>query len=161
VPTIQEYLDLAIDGYNNATVQNKTDGWTEVKLRNSSLTENKINGYFARVYEKESSIPGQKDVTIVYRGSDDLADALTQDIPLGVNHTSPSQFDNAQALYNAVKDLYPDSKIVPVGHSLGGNLAELVAAVNKTGAVTFNGAGTKQELQSFNARYGNKYYTEN
>lgn len=49
-----------------------------------------------------------------------------------------NQFHQAEALYEAVKEQYPNARISATGHSLGGALAQFVAARNDISGVTFS-----------------------
>ena len=112
------------------------------------------NGLDATVFSDEAGI-----VIIAFRGTDDKADILS-DVQI-VNGELPEQFAEAQSLYEDVQSANPDAKIVLAGHSLGGSLAQLVAAKNPK-AVAFAcapvGTGnTVKNHQNLLADTGNVY----
>lgn len=57
-----------------------------------------------------------------------------------------NQFHQAEELYDAVKDAYPNADISLTGHSLGGGLAQYVAARQDLPAVTYSAPSTLNSL---------------
>jgi hypothetical protein len=101
-----------------------------------------------------------KDVVISYRGtdltnpSDILADA---EILLGRDKIKVflnDRFDEADSLYNKVKQEYPESEITLTGHSLGSAEAIYVGTKNNNRSVSFN-EGTSP-LDALFSRFGSK-----
>lgn len=85
------------------------------------------NGLNATVFSDEAGI-----VIIAFRGTDDKAD-IPSDVQI-VNGELPEQFAEAQKLYEDVQRENPSAKIILAGHSLGGSLAQLIAANNPKAA---------------------------
>ncbi len=110
-----------------------------------SKKENKKNGFYGRVSQYDNK------VVISYRGSDEAKDWTHSNANMGARQM-PSQIQDARELYNEVKKDYPKgTEIIVTGHSLGGSLAQIVAAENeKDGvkAVTLNAYGTKDIINS-------------
>lgn len=63
---------------------------------------------------------------------------LANDLGVGLS-AKPAQANDAMAFAATVKKLHPTSKFETVGHSLGGYLAQYVAAENRWPATSFNG----------------------
>lgn len=63
---------------------------------------------------------------------------LANDLGVGLS-AKPAQASDAMAFAATVKKLHPTSKFETVGHSLGGYLAQYVAAENRWPATSFNG----------------------
>ena len=80
-------------------------------------------------------------VLIAFRGTDGKEDILS-DVQI-VNGEMPEQFKSAQTVFDETAERFPNSKIVVAGHSLGGSLAQLIAANNpKAGAFACAPVGT-------------------
>ena len=100
-------------------------------------------------------IPDYNHLIIAYAGTNatdwhltDLSADLSN-VVLGFQKdgTLDSQFTSAQQFYNETAKIYGASNIDSVtGHSLGGALAQKVAAVNHIPAVTFSTAGVGSQL---------------
>ncbi len=99
---------------------------------------------------------------VVYAGSNDILDGLA-DVELFIETrdqekipkaawtyiSSPMldvQIDASLIFYKEAKQLYPSSKVVVVGHSLGGALAQIVGAIHKETVVTFASPGLPTSL---------------
>jgi pimeloyl-ACP methyl ester carboxylesterase len=86
------------------------------------------------------------EIVIAFRGTDDWKDVTGNWGPLARQSGSLPQLKEAEAFYQQVRALYGDN-ITLTGHSLGGALAQLVAALAKSlegrdvQAVTFNAPG--------------------
>lgn len=75
------------------------------------------SGFQASIFKKENKI------MIAFRGTDEKADWLKANIPLGLNRYTDQLFCTA-FLYDKAKELGPDNEIYITGHSLGGALAQ-------------------------------------
>ncbi|MBM4053643.1 MAG: DUF2974 domain-containing protein [Planctomycetes bacterium] len=85
-------------------------------------------------------------IIISYRGTDDLKDAVA-DIQLGLdikNSNYDSQIKQSFDFYNSVTQEFGKDKISLTGHSLGGNLAQIVGAKNQVETNTFNAPGVTE-----------------
>lgn len=99
---------------------------------------------------------------VVYVGSNDILDGLA-DVELFIETrerdripktawtriSSPMldvQIDASLIFYKSAKQLYPSSKVVITGHSLGGALAQIVGATHKETVVTFASPGLPTSL---------------
>ena len=85
------------------------------------------DGLNASVFSDENGV-----VIVAFRGTDGKEDVLS-DVQI-INGELPEQFASAQAVFDEFAARYPTSKIVVAGHSLGGSLAQLVAANNPNAA---------------------------
>ncbi len=135
----------------------------EYKVLNTIDTNDKYN---SQGYEKNGfqgmivapMIYGKVDYShliIAYAGTnfwDPSLNDISEDafgVVGGLKHdgTLDSQFTSAQQFYNEMSQIYGASNIDSVtGHSLGGALAQKVAAANHIPAVTFSTAGVGSQL---------------
>lgn len=129
-----DLMILAGHTYKNGSF-NIPANWQEV----TSFSTN--NGFQATVYKNENNI------VISYRGSDTAIDFFGSDRQMYFGEL-PSQYKNANEVYQQVKKAYPNFNITVTGHSLGGSLAQLVSAQNGCQAVTFNAYGTRDILNN-------------
>lgn len=104
-------------------------------VRKGEPVENKSNGFYAEVWQKEN------DIVIVYRGTDDPKDGIN-DIAMARKNI-PAQATDALALHDKIKRENKNCDISVTGHSLGGSLAQIVGSIRGTFATTFNAYGTK------------------
>jgi putative lipase involved disintegration of autophagic bodies len=94
-------------------------------------TENTTGGFHGCIYKKDN------EVVIVFRGTDSKRD-ITADIELAIG-ICPRQASAAADLYQRAERIFEDAtRIVLVGHSLGGGLAQIVSHWYKVPFVTFN-----------------------
>jgi len=139
-------------------------------------TENEKTGFQGCVYQDGD------EIIIAFRGSDEgNRDGLYLLVPLGNDNNTldwksnsqmnqnqiPEQYYDAINLYQKVAKDFPDKKITLTGHSLGGSLAQLVAATRteqgeQPKAVTFNAYGTKpitsRNFETFTTNKNNRNY---
>ena len=105
------------EGYNNVT-----------------STSNLLNGFYA------DTLSNGEDFILAIRGSQDISDYVN-DIQMARSKV-PNQLVDALKAYDNIRELNPDAKVALTGHSLGGSLAQMVAALRGAEAVTFNAYGT-------------------
>ena len=121
-------------------------GWTLLAISHS-LGIGKDTGYYGVAYQ---NIEHPEQIIIAHRGTelDDSKDLLTADRQI-LHHAVPmDQYQDAMSFAAAISELgeVPVSAISQVGHSLGGNLASLVAISTDGRASTFNAPGEKEQL---------------
>lgn len=119
---LQAAMTAAMNAYL-PTEQIDVDGYSLVARRGFP------DGLNASVFSDGNGV-----VIVAFRGTDGKEDVLS-DVQI-INGEMPEQFKNAQSVFEEFGKLYPTSKIVVAGHSLGGSLAQLVAA-NNPKAVAF------------------------
>jgi hypothetical protein len=122
------------------------------------------NSGFAATY---STSDITKETVIAFRGTqpagghqagffdkirDTLAD-LGADVKIFLRRLPMNQVSRALALYDVVKSQI-GGKITLTGHSLGGGLAQVVAAFNGVEAVTFNAPGMGSAVERFAEKSG-------
>ena len=98
--------------------------------------ENKKNGFYAEAYSNG------KDIIIAYRGTDDINSDGNNDVAM-IKTKIPNQAADAIAFHDKIQRENPNLDIVVTGHSLGGSLSEIVSAIRKTLAITFNAYGIR------------------
>jgi hypothetical protein len=114
---------------SNAPPTPMPDGWEKIG------EENHQNGFYAEAYKKDGNI------IVAYRGTDtksaDRGDIISN---LCITYGQlPPQWDDAQAFYEKITLENPNDTIEVTGHSLGGALAQLVAANNSTSEKAVHG----------------------
>lgn len=123
-------------------------GWNYISSSILGGLDSADNGFFAQVYQKDGTI------IVSFCGTNDNQDKTGSDLQI-LNGDIPDQYYNALGLVSRVRQLFSDAEIVLVGHSLGGALAQLVAAryVHADGgaivlpAITFNAPGVYEILR--------------
>lgn len=115
---VSEWNVMEIDGNKETGVGTAFGGFAAVAYKNSITNE----------------------IVIAFRGTDSPLDVLISDAQIAFNLT-PQQASAANAFYNRIATDNPSSTISATGHSLGGALAQFVAASNHISAVTFNAPG--------------------
>jgi hypothetical protein len=123
----------------------------ESLLRARGIPENEIKnikqqGFSASIYQHEKT----GEITIAYRGSDQIRDYLGANLNARVSGTSHvvdlalpknPQYQAAAELAKAVKEKWPNNSVSLTGHSLGGCLAGYAGAqAQVSNVVTFNAA---------------------
>jgi hypothetical protein len=159
MPTTAEYSlfgDNAYGGPAGGTLKHELPGsWKIMHLPIDPVhLDNPITGFRAHVYHNKAT----KEVVIAFSGTN-LADKgdLSTISEIIAGH-EPKQFDNAFAIYNAVKlhlaRKNEKAKLCLTGHSLGGALAQYMAiAVQGLPAETFGAPGILQALDKLRTDY--------
>ena len=155
--TIQDYAILATLEQDKTkkilTETNFVNINKKYKKINMENSKNPISGYQGYLYKKNDA-----DLYIVvHEGSEDLANIFKKYSDFKkdwfktdgqiINDKIPDQFYDAKKFLETVKSHYGDEKIIQIGQSLGGNLAQTLGALeeNKTiETITFNALGAKQ-----------------
>ena len=135
-----KHYENAQDSLKNWGNNTNTDvsNWTVMEIDGNKETGvGSAFGGFAAVAYKNSNT---NEIVIAFRGTDSPLDVLISDAQISFNLT-PQQASAANAFYNKVAMNNPNCNISTTGHSLGGALAQFVAASNHTSAVTFNAPG--------------------
>ncbi len=111
----KEIIEFSSSLHNNKDV----NGWTTLHEFDKS---SKNKAFDARVYK-------QKDrIVIVFAGTNmNSLNDIKNDLNIMYFMNIPSQFGDAERLYNQVKSKYPNAKIEAMGYSLGGSIANLLA----------------------------------
>lgn len=111
---------------------------TDVEGIDTNGVSSEWAGFQAVAYKNEIT----KEIVIAYRGTDSLLDGIISDVQIAFNLT-PQQTSPAIEFYNKIATSVSGEgyTISATGHSLGGALAQYVAAVVGISAVTFNAPG--------------------
>ncbi len=121
------------------------DGFSSIKK-----IENQKTGFGASVYKNNLT----DEIVISYRATKNQGGV--ENILQMMEEKIPSQFQDAQKLYKQVQKEFPNQKITVSGHSLGGSLAQLVAAKNAdVKAITFDSFGTSSIIKSNSKKFLN------
>lgn len=114
-----------------------------------SERDNESTGFHAETFYKKGT------VVISMRGTDPFSyqDIILNDMAMSTNNL-PIQYVDAINYYNEIQKMFPRSKIVFTGHSLGGSLAQLMGNLTGNEAVTFNAYGVGNLLNG-NINYEN------
>jgi len=127
--TLNTYAQMANRVYEAPNwAKAKVNGWETWSFGEGS--ENTTGGFHGCIYKKGS------EVVVVFRGTSSARD-FTADVKLAVGFC-PKQASAAKDLFERAKNIFKDSEIVLVGHSLGGGLAQVVSHWYKVPFVTFN-----------------------
>ncbi|MDD5242091.1 MAG: DUF2974 domain-containing protein, partial [Sulfuricella sp.] len=124
---------LSNAAYKNGTVP---PGWSIVDT-SAQLMGTSSTGFAAVTFKNQST----GEIVIAYRGTDEFGDASNNFVQLALQNDVPGQLTEAKEYFRQTKEKFgPD--VTVVGHSLGGALAQLVAAFNETvKAFTYNAPG--------------------
>ncbi len=101
-----------------------------------------MNGFQAVAFGRNKGEDGKyAEIVIAYRGTDSLLDVAIDDIQIAIGAV-PSQKSGAINYYDSMLEYLSNGGSISVtGHSLGGALAQLVAADRDVSATTFNAPG--------------------
>ncbi len=135
---ILTYGSLSNAAYANGTVPM---GWSVLKT-SEQLFSGSETGFAALALRNEAT----GETVVAYRGTDGIRDLTSSDMQLALQNDVPEQYKEARAFYKAISDEY-GSNITVTGHSLGGALAQLVAAIEGKTAYTYNAPGVSQLRQ--------------
>lgn len=127
-----DYAHLAAAAYGELNVRDTSvSGWTVVLSQKASL----FNSVSATVFENAAG-----EIVISFRGSATTVDAAV-DASLGyLSINNIPRMQNSLAFAQAVQKLYPNRDLTITGHSLGGGIAQYVAAELNVHAVAFDPA---------------------
>ncbi len=122
-------------------------GWTRLDI---PLASDAINsGYYGAAFQ--DNLTGE--IVIAHRGTEpNKMTDLKADFQMGVSQL-PDQYQFARNFYDQVANANKGALISTTGHSLGGSLAQLLAAEKNLNAVTFNPYGTRDLIPALNNCY--------
>ena len=138
LPTMQIYAECGYKQKYNYPVESQL-----IPCKNQF---NKTNGFAAKVFMDKPT----KQIVIAISGTDlssgvsDSKNDISNDLNM-VAGNLPPQYESALALYNEVREKYPDIPIILTGHSLGGSICQVLAKITGELAITFNAFSTGME----------------
>ena len=140
MPTIAEYVQFSEAAYHDTGVP---AGWE--RLPTPSPTN--PAGYQGVAFGRRDATGAVVEVVIANRGTEPLAfdGDWTSNFQMGRDQL-PIQYQYAKQFFNDVLSANAGAQISITGHSLGGSLAQLLAADTGLAAVTFNPYGAKDLL---------------
>ncbi|MEM1450281.1 MAG: YqiA/YcfP family alpha/beta fold hydrolase [Planctomycetota bacterium] len=129
-----------------------------------------IRGYFPQkwVHEQGSgftgviySAPGANHIVLAFAGTDPTSwGDLKADLAIAGNDVPIDQMERANRLYIAANDVRQGREIIVVGHSLGGGLAQFIAAAYGVRAATFNAPAMGAHMEHWSAVTGTSNVNE-
>lgn len=170
-----KYKDWKAVEPEGATLHKKYSGFDSIVFRNEE-TNQVIIGY--RGTEPEGIIGKAADIEtdafdVVGGRTRRLEDAINDPERHNIFKNSPfklmkdnmdwenNQFHQAEELYEAVKVAYPDSDISLTGHSLGGGLAQYVAARQDVSGMTYSAPSVTNLLDDVSLAKVNEGHFDN
>ncbi len=170
-----EYKDWRTVEPKGASLHSAYSGFDAIVLENPK-TNQVIIGY--RGTEPEGIIGKAADIEtdafdVVGGRTRRLEDAITDPERHNIFKNSPfklmkdnmdwenNQFHQAEELYEAVKEAYPDSDISLTGHSLGGGLAQYVAARQDVSGMTYSAPSVTNLLDDVSLSKVNEGHFDN
>ncbi len=154
--TSSEFAQLSSAAYQNVPANMQLpQGWSFIM--ESQPDPSGYRGYaFARLDAAGNPI----EIVIANRGTEPTSSLdRAADLQMMANQL-PDQYQYAKQFYRDVLAVSGDTPIATTGHSLGGTLAQLLAAESTQAgnplltAVTFNPYGAKDLIPAINAQYG-------
>ncbi len=144
--SVLEFAEISQDVYN--TKAHKIKAKLKSKQWFRELETNYNSSFFARLYIRKSKLTGKVDAAVVaFRGTMPLQHPYNDisDFRIALSHELPLSYQSARVFFHKarwyVRENYPGVPIKLTGHSLGGALAQLIAAKNDQVAITFNAPG--------------------
>jgi hypothetical protein len=102
------------------------------------------SGFYGAIYQKSN------EIIVAFRGSKGLIkDWLDSDVDIARRELPAAKVEAAVKLYDRAKQVSSGRQITLVGHSLGGGLAQVVAAAKGLPCVTFNAPGMKKQMRNY------------
>jgi hypothetical protein len=143
--TNSELAQLSRSAYNQTGAP---VGWSRLDIPSP---DNDV-GYYGVAFRDNAT----GEIVIANRGTEMLTSQdWSSNFQMAVNQL-PDQYLFAEQFLDQVVDAYSNAgvSITITGHSLGGSLAQLLAAETGLSATTFNAYGTKDLVPDLNSRYG-------
>lgn len=114
---------------------------------------------FSQNFESGLSISTFKsgdDIVVSFRGTDGIND-LGTDSSFVTGRWS-SQFEDAAAFFDGIRKQFPSKRIIVVGHSLGGGIAQLISNMFHVNGVSFDAPGALKITESAGYRAAEAAY---
>jgi hypothetical protein len=123
-------------------------------IKTVATLDNKETGFYGEVFKIDRKTKAKGIVSyifVTYKGTDDLNDAAKSDKAI-IKGNIPEQYNDALKLYKLATKYCKENnitnpEIIVSGHSLGGALAQLVAAKYNQKGISYNGPGMGEQLK--------------
>lgn len=142
----------------------------EAKSGRSKVAPPSVRGYAVQkwVHEQGSGFtgaiytaPGLSHVVLAFAGTNIWSKGdLKADIDIVGNEVPIEQMIRANRLYISAKEISQNAEIIVVGHSLGGGLAQFIAATYGLRGATFNAPPMGAHLEGYSKATGQKNVDE-